>query len=102
MYSREEAEGTRLKHPFDTVTEGMGINRTTRNFQRAHIDGAFKSSDAEAVEMVSSAEQVGASRLKPCRAGSGFATTSCHPADGKNMSNSTKKTWCERGQFIRH
>ncbi len=53
MYTSEEAEGKRLKHPFDTITEGMGINRMTRNFAQAKIDGAFKATDAEAVEMVS-------------------------------------------------
>ncbi|GLT61648.1 hypothetical protein SLA2020_343400 [Shorea laevis] len=26
MYTREEAEGKRLKNPFDTITEGIGIN----------------------------------------------------------------------------
>nr|BAU71145.1 cysteine synthase A [Parachlorella kessleri] len=51
MYAREEAEGRRLKHPFDTITEGIGINRLTRNFEQARIDGAFKGTDAEAVEM---------------------------------------------------
>jgi len=107
MYTREEAEGKRLRHPFDTITgkcgglgwtgqgkalelvarvqlllacwstpllglwgpsgvhtpaapsrlcvlsaEGIGINRLTQNFSRAQIDGAFKGSDREAVEMV--------------------------------------------------
>ncbi len=52
MYTREEAEGKRLKNPFDTITEGIGINRVTRNFSCAKIDGAFRGSDREAVEMV--------------------------------------------------
>ena len=52
MYTREEAEGKRLKNPQDTITEGIGINRMTNNFKRAHIDGAFKGTDREAVEMV--------------------------------------------------
>ncbi|KAI7845595.1 hypothetical protein COHA_000882 [Chlorella ohadii] len=80
MYTREEAEGKRLKHPFDTITgsmatsllrslfclesepfclppafcplpEGIGINRLTANFGRAQVDGAFKGTDREAVEM---------------------------------------------------
>lgn len=42
MYTREEAEGKRLRNPFDTITEGVGINRLTANFNLAHIDGAFK------------------------------------------------------------
>jgi cysteine synthase A len=51
LYTKEEAEGTRLKHPFDTITEGIGLNRLTANFSRAAIDGAFKGTDREAVEM---------------------------------------------------
>lgn len=51
LFTREEAEGRRLKHPYDTITEGIGLNRLTQNFSRARIDGAFKGSDAEAVEM---------------------------------------------------
>lgn len=52
MYTREEAEGRRLRNPFDTITEGIGINRMTRNFEAAKINGAFRGSDREAVEMV--------------------------------------------------
>lgn len=51
MYTREEAEGKRLKNPFDTITEGIGINRLTENFKLAALDGAFRGSDKEAVEM---------------------------------------------------
>ncbi|XP_030930290.1 cysteine synthase 2 [Quercus lobata] len=51
MYTREEAEGQRLKNPFDTITEGIGINRLTQNFMRAKLDGAFRGTDLEAVEM---------------------------------------------------
>ncbi|KAL4566906.1 hypothetical protein LXL04_031032 [Taraxacum kok-saghyz] len=51
MYTREEAEGKRLKNPFDTVTEGIGINRLTHNFKMAKLDGAFRGTDMEAVEM---------------------------------------------------
>jgi len=29
MYTKEEAEGKRLKNPFDTITEGIGIKQTT-------------------------------------------------------------------------
>ena len=32
MYTREEAEGKRLKNPIDTIAEGVGINRLTGNF----------------------------------------------------------------------
>lgn len=51
MYTKEEAEGKRLRHPFDTVTEGVGINRLTANFSKAQVDDAFKVTDKEAVEM---------------------------------------------------
>lgn len=51
MYTREEAEGKRLKNPFDTITEGIGINRLTENFKLAELDGAFRGTDREAVEM---------------------------------------------------
>ncbi|GAA0159592.1 lyase [Lithospermum erythrorhizon] len=51
MYTKEEAEGRRLKNPFDTVTEGIGINRVTENFKLAELDGAFRGTDNEAVEM---------------------------------------------------
>lgn len=51
MYTKEEAEGRRLKNPFDTITEGIGINRVTENFKMARFDGAFQGTDMEAVEM---------------------------------------------------
>ena len=57
MYTREEAEGRRLKNPFDTITEGIGINRLTKNFLMAELDGAYRGTDGEAVEMSRSAIQ---------------------------------------------
>ena len=51
MYTREEAEGQRLKSLFDTIMEGIGINRLTQNFMMAKLDGAFRGTDLEAVEM---------------------------------------------------
>lgn len=51
LYTQHEAEGRRLRHPFDTVTEGVGLNRLTANFQQAQIDDAFRCSDQEAVHM---------------------------------------------------
>lgn len=51
MYTKEEAEGRRLKNPFDTITEGIGINRLTKNFMMAELDGAYRGTDSEAVEM---------------------------------------------------
>lgn len=51
MYTKEEAEGKRMRNPFDTITEGIGINRVTENFKQAQLDGAFRGTDKEAVEM---------------------------------------------------
>lgn len=51
MYDAAEAEGRRARHQVDTVTEGVGINRVTRNFARAHVDVAFRVTDTESVHM---------------------------------------------------
>ncbi|KAI0267036.1 PALP-domain-containing protein [Gloeopeniophorella convolvens] len=53
MYDRREAEGTRRRHQVDTVIEGIGINRVTRNIELALpvVDDAFRITDAEAVSM---------------------------------------------------
>ncbi|KAH0466509.1 hypothetical protein IEQ34_003747 [Dendrobium chrysotoxum] len=51
LYTKQEAEGRRLKNPFDTITEGIGINRLTKNFLMAELDGAYRGTDKEAVEM---------------------------------------------------
>ncbi|CAG9460987.1 unnamed protein product [Pedinophyceae sp. YPF-701] len=50
-YHGAEAEGRRLRNPFDTIVEGMGLNRVTANFAAARIDAAMQASDREAVEM---------------------------------------------------
>lgn len=44
MYSSLEAEGTRRRHQVDTVVEGIGINRVTKNFAQAEgmIDDAIQ------------------------------------------------------------
>ena len=41
LYTRHEAEGKRLKNPFDTITEGIGINRITANFSCAKVRHAL-------------------------------------------------------------
>ncbi|KLO11751.1 PALP-domain-containing protein [Schizopora paradoxa] len=53
MYDEREKEGTKRRHQVDTVVEGIGINRLTRNFEFALpiVDEAFRISDAEAVSM---------------------------------------------------
>ena len=40
------------QHQVDTIAEGIGINnRLTGNFVQAQVDGAFRGTDREAVEM---------------------------------------------------
>lgn len=51
LYTWHEAEGKRLRNPFDTITEGVGLNRLTANFAAAAVDDAVRVSDREAVEM---------------------------------------------------
>ncbi|CAG8463494.1 6221_t:CDS:2, partial [Acaulospora colombiana] len=53
MYSPFEAEGTRRRHQVDTVVEGVGLNRTTGNFNASmgFIDDAILVTDEEAVSM---------------------------------------------------
>jgi cysteine synthase len=51
LYSPVEAEGKRKRNPFDTVTEGVGLNRLTKNFAQAQVDDAVQCSDQEAVYM---------------------------------------------------
>ena len=44
MYDHKESEGTRRRHQVDTVVEGIGINRLTKNIELALpvIDEAFR------------------------------------------------------------
>jgi len=55
MYSSSEREGTRTRNQVDTIVEGMGINRITKNFDFAYSQGlihdACQVSDQEAVDM---------------------------------------------------
>lgn len=53
MFDIKEAEGTKRRHQVDTVVEGIGINRLTRNFEVALgvIDDAIRVTDKEAVAM---------------------------------------------------
>jgi cysteine synthase A len=51
LFTRQEKEGHRLKNPFDTVVEGVGLNRPTANFEAAFIDDAYKASDSEVLHM---------------------------------------------------
>jgi len=51
LYTRQEAEGKRLRNPDDTVAEGVGLNRMTANFSHAKIDASFQVTDQEMVDM---------------------------------------------------
>ncbi|KAJ1723909.1 Cysteine synthase 2 [Coemansia erecta] len=58
MYSDTEREGSRRRQQVDTLVEGVGLNRMTRNFARLFasdgscaLDGAVSVSDADAVRM---------------------------------------------------
>jgi cysteine synthase len=53
MYSPTEREGTRRRHQVDSLVEGIGMNRLTRNFEvgQDRIHEAVKVTDAMAVGM---------------------------------------------------
>lgn len=53
MFSPTEKEGTRRRQQVDTIVEGIGINRLTRNFEagRDLIDDAVKVTDEQAMKM---------------------------------------------------
>ncbi|MCJ1242812.1 hypothetical protein MMC30_000007 [Trapelia coarctata] len=53
MYSETEREGTRRRQQVDSIVEGIGINRVTKNFEagRELVEEAYRVSDAEAVGM---------------------------------------------------
>ncbi|GMK59066.1 hypothetical protein CspeluHIS016_0700810 [Cutaneotrichosporon spelunceum] len=53
MFAPQESEGTKRRHQVDTIVEGIGINRLTKNFEAGEriIDDAYRISDTEAVAM---------------------------------------------------
>ncbi|CEI88853.1 Putative Cysteine synthase A [Rhizopus microsporus] len=53
MYSPTEQEGSRRRHQVDTVVEGIGINRLTKNFDKGRhlVNDAFRVTDDEAIKM---------------------------------------------------
>jgi cysteine synthase A len=53
MFDLKEREGTRRRHQVDTIVEGIGINRLTRNFEvgRDLVDDAVRVTDKEALAM---------------------------------------------------
>ncbi|EGG07336.1 uncharacterized protein MELLADRAFT_48093 [Melampsora larici-populina 98AG31] len=53
MYCDTEAEGKRRRHQMDTIVEGIGLNRSTKNFEEGLdlIDDAIRVTDQEAIKM---------------------------------------------------
>jgi cysteine synthase A len=53
MFDPLEREGTRRRHQVDSVVEGVGINRVTRNFEagRELVDDAIRVTDEQAMLM---------------------------------------------------
>lgn len=51
LYTHEEREGYRKKNPFDSVTEGIGLNRSTLNLEQAMIDDSYRVTDEEALHL---------------------------------------------------
>ena len=51
LYAPEQQERTARRHRYDTVMEGVGVDRVTANFSRAHVDDALRVADEEAIAM---------------------------------------------------
>jgi cysteine synthase len=53
MFHPKEKEGTRRRHQIDSIVEGIGLTRSTANFEagRELIDDAVKVTDAQALAM---------------------------------------------------
>jgi cysteine synthase len=53
MFHPKEKEGTRRRHQVDTIVEGIGLTRSTANFEAGGelIDDAEKVTDAQALAM---------------------------------------------------
>lgn len=52
-FANQQSERFLKRHRYDTIIEGVGLDRVTSNFARAlpHLDGAFQCTDQEAVHM---------------------------------------------------
>ena len=51
LYTSQQQERTARRHRYDTIMEGVGCDRVTRNFEAACVDDAFKVPDDESVAM---------------------------------------------------
>ena len=50
-YCHQQSERTIMKHRYDSIVEGIGLDRITANFDTAFIDAAITVSDQEALDM---------------------------------------------------
>lgn len=50
-YAQEQQERNIRKHRYDTIVEGVGLDRITKNFELAEIDDAFSCTDQEILDM---------------------------------------------------
>jgi len=50
-FTNEQIERKIRKHRYDSIAEGIGLDRVTTNFSKAKIDTGFKISDQEALDM---------------------------------------------------
>ncbi len=50
-YASQQKERGLRKHRYDTIAEGIGLDRITKNFELALIDEAWKVTDQEALDM---------------------------------------------------
>ena len=51
LYTPQQQERTRRRHRYDTIMEGVGIDRITANFAAAHVDEAIRVEDDASVAM---------------------------------------------------
>lgn len=83
---------------FPRRAEGIGINRVTQNFAKAQVDGAFKGSDREAVEMVRRALS-----REPCLQFAALPETACPrrcmPAQWKHATSPSCPS-AEQAQYL--
>ena len=51
MYASQQQERSARRHRYDTMMEGVGIDRVTANFGRALVDDAVRVDDSESIAM---------------------------------------------------
>mmetsp|Transcript_22777 Transcript_22777/g.69678 ORF Transcript_22777/g.69678 Transcript_22777/m.69678 type:complete len:183 (+) Transcript_22777:654-1202(+) len=51
LYADEQSERTAKRNRYDTVMEGVGLDRLTSNFAAASVDVAIRVADADSIQM---------------------------------------------------